>query len=311
MSRSRVQLWFSLFALVGAIAVLGWVRPRLARDHGRTRLTYDIYVLPSPRALVALSLGYRSALADLLFSHVLVESGLHIADRRRFQTVALYLRAINELDPKFATPYHFADTLITLQAGKPSLEDYRAARSILERGMAELPYDTQLWLTAGEFMAYLAAPHVEALAGQAVAREWRLEGARRLARTCEIIGSNEAIPYHCVTAARLFSEAGERQALQSFAERVLAVSDDPAIHEQIWASLARARDMTAVERMKQHRERLDRIQGEQMPGLSKDGFLLLGPSFSPTECFGERSQTARCATSFRDWHARLDAEQSG
>jgi len=300
-----------MVALVGALATVAWVRPRLAHDHGRARLTYDIYVLPSPRALVTLSLGYRSALADLLFSHVLVESGLHMADRRRFQTVALYLRAINELDPKFATPYHFADTLITLQAGKPSLSDYRAARAILERGMAELPYDTQLWLTSGEFMAYLAAPHVEALAGEAVAREWRLEGARRLARTCEIIGSNEAVPHHCVTAARLFSEAGERQALQSFAERVLAVSDDPAIHQQVWASLARARDLTAVERMKRHRERLDRVKLEQLPQLSKDGFLLIGPSFSPSECLGERSRTARCATSFRDWHARLDQEEGG
>src|ERR1700690_2993990 len=94
------------------------VRAGLARDFARARTKRDIYALPSPRQAVAFSLGYRSAMAELIFAHVLVESGLHIQEHRRFDTLGTYLETVVALDPQFSTPYRLADTLLTFQAAK-------------------------------------------------------------------------------------------------------------------------------------------------------------------------------------------------
>src|ERR1039457_3859923 len=171
--------------LLGSV-LLHSVRGGLAHDFSRARVKRDIYALPSPRQAVAFSLGYRSAMAELIFAHLLVESGLHLQEHRRFDTLDAYLETVIALDPKFATPYHLADTLLTFQADPASLKDFKQARGILETGMRELPFDQELHLTAGQFLAYLAAPRIEEFAGKTEAEQWRIAGARALARSCEL-----------------------------------------------------------------------------------------------------------------------------
>ncbi len=81
-----------------------------------TKVQNDVFALPPPSQVVTISLGYRSALADMIFAHVLVSSGIHFQERRGFEFVGRYIEAINELDPKFEAPYRMADGLLTLQA---------------------------------------------------------------------------------------------------------------------------------------------------------------------------------------------------
>ncbi|WP_437539349.1 hypothetical protein WME79_23920 [Sorangium sp. So ce726] len=92
-------------ALSAAAAVaIGSVRAPAADLEQRVAETSDVYVLPPTDEVVRLSLGYRSALADLLWSHVLVSQGLHTMERRRFENLTLLLDAINALDPTFRDP---------------------------------------------------------------------------------------------------------------------------------------------------------------------------------------------------------------
>ena len=134
-----------LLTVVASACVVGWVRPRLLDQFGQLKQTSDTFALPSPDQSVVLSLGYRSALADLLFAHVLVSYGLHFQEKRRYEFVGEYLDVINALDPKFRTPYRIADTLLTLQPVAPRQRDYDKAREVLERGLRALPHDTELW----------------------------------------------------------------------------------------------------------------------------------------------------------------------
>ncbi|MGE5787135.1 MAG: hypothetical protein ACM3ZE_21255, partial [Myxococcales bacterium] len=281
--------------------------PKLVRSFVRAKDAYDVYALPKPEHVVVMSLGYRSALADLLFAHVLVSSGLHLAEKRRFEAAASYLRTINELDPKFLTPYRFADTILTVQSAKPTLDDYVSARAILERGMSEFKFDMNLWLSAGQFMAYLAPPHVAKLAGPAAAEEWKLEGARRLARSCELVGKDEDAPHHCITAAHLLSQAGELEALTQFVQRVIAVNDDPEVQRLALASLTRAVGEEQERKLVARRRRYDELRAQGLAFLGRDRFLLVGPSFEPFHCLDTASQAeAFCATSFAEYHERMD-----
>lgn len=296
-----------LSLVAGASGGIASSRPRLIASFANAKDQYDVYALPKPEHVRLMSLGYRSALADLLFAQVLVSSGIHLAEKRRYESAASYLHTINELDPKFYSPYRYADTILTMQSVKPRLEDYVAARSILERGMQEFKSDMALWLSAGQFMAYLAPPHVAELAGQTVAEEWRREGARRLARSCELVGKDENAPHHCVTAAHLLSKSGELEALTQFVERVLAVNDDPEVQRLALASLARAMGEDEQRKLASRRQRYDHLRARNLYFVGKDRFLLIGPGFDAFACLDRHAaKSADCATSLAQYHERLD-----
>jgi hypothetical protein len=261
----------------------------------------DVYELPSPEQVVVMSLGYRSALADLLFAHVLVWHGIHFQERRRLEFAADYLDTVAALDPSFRETYYFGDTLITMQPVKPRREDYVRARQLLEKGLKARPLDTELWLSAGQYIAYVAAPWLPDEKEQA---EWRLAGARVLARACELVGSNENIPYNCIGAAGLFTKAGEREASIEFLERVLAVSDDETIRDRALAYLERALGERAEERLKERSNRLRDAWKADLPFISLTAELVLAPPFSPAACAGLGHRRADCATSWAAWRAR-------
>ena len=235
-ARSVGPTLVALACLSASALGIGFVRPRLAAAFHELKATSDVYALPSPDYAIVASLGWRSALADVIYANMLVSYGLHFQEKRRFEFAGNYLDTIVALDPKFRQPYMFSDTLLTVQPVVARKEDYLKARELLERGMQAFPTDGELWTAAGQFMAYLGPPR---LGDKKLEQEWRMEGARRLARACELLGSNEALPYHCITAAGLFSSAGNREAVRQFLERVLAVSDNDYIRTLAFGYLER------------------------------------------------------------------------
>src|SRR5437868_6988860 len=144
-----MHAWRANIVAVALIAIaaltVNRLRPPLNTAFLGSKISNDVYTLPPTGQLTALSLGYRSALADLVFAHVLVSSGIHFQEKRAFEFASQYIDAVNALDPKFELPYRMADGLITLQAKPVSVEAYRQARRILERGMAEFPYSQAMW----------------------------------------------------------------------------------------------------------------------------------------------------------------------
>ena len=294
-----------LALLLCALSMLGIasVRWRLNGQFLAATQTSDDYLLPPTNQTVTASLGYRSALADLIYAHVLVSYGIHFQEKHNFEFVGAYLDTVNALDPKFRDPYRFGDTLLTIQPNPVGDAGYAKARQILERGLRELPYDTELWSSAGQFMAYIAAPR---FADKAQAAAWRLEGARKLARACELVGNNENVPYHCINAATLLSEAGEQAALNKFLNRFLLVNDDPAVRSMAIAALRRSapQDEHGLD------ERVARLQaawGKDLPFITRSALFVLGPATNSAACAGlTRSDNVACASSWRDWTERQD-----
>lgn len=299
---ARAAAWLVLAVCASAIAFL---RPLLVADYQEIKRRHDVYLLPPPDVTVAMSLGYRSALADMIFAHVLVAYGQHFIEKRRFEFVADYLDTILTLDPKFREPVRLTDTLLILQPEPARLQDYRAARRLLDRGLSSFPNDSELWLIAGQFMAYLAANYVP----EAEQEQWRFEGAKKLARSCELVGSNENIPHHCIVAARLFDEAGQAGLAKSFLERVLAVSDNPEIQDIASGYLGRVVGAAERERIEERGRRLRAQWSRDLTFVSRDAWFLLGPKFDPARCAGQASpRDQACATSFRAWGEGLESD---
>jgi hypothetical protein len=292
-SRPVAQAILPITLIAFAVVALYPLRVELNSKFALTTVKHDVYPLPPPQQTVALSLGYRAALADVIFAHVLVSYGLHFQEKRRFEFVGNYLDAISELDPTFEQPYRLADTLLTLQVRSVGPENYRKARSILERGMKQFPFDSTLWDSAGQFLAYLGPGGLEDPAEQ---DEWRLAGARALAHAGEVVGDDETVPYHCITAAGLLTSAGARSATSQFLERVLTVNDDPTIRELAAGAL----DSEARDRVEERYQRFQHAWISDLPFITRGAYLSIGPTFDAAACAG---LAATCATSWREWGA--------
>ncbi len=298
----RSGLALSLLVLAGI--VISVVRPRVVEDFDSLRTKTDVYALPSPEQAIVASLGYRSALADLIFAHVLVSYGIHFEQKRLYEYAPEYLDTITALDPSFRDPYYLADTLIILQPVDPPKERYRRARTILERGLEAFPDDAELALVAGQFMAYLAYPHLPADEDK---KEWRIAGARVLAHACDMLGAGGNIPHHCVTAASLFSRAGEREATVRSLRRVLAISDNEEVRQKALAYLRRIESAQLAEDTQTRLRAMDEMRQNDLPLVDRAQFQLIAPATDPFECAGVRAaQNEGCASSFESIAASID-----
>jgi hypothetical protein len=261
-----------------------------------------MYALPAPKHVIALSLGYRAALADLIWANLLVSYGLHFQEKRSIEFVGNYLDTINALDPKFEPPYRFADTLLTLQPKPPPPENFEKAREILLRGMRELPTSAELHSTAGQFLAYIGPVR---LTDETQKAQWRLEGAQAMAHACELSDATSNIPYHCIVAAGILNKAGKRDAQIQMLTRVLTVNDDPNIQAMARAQLAQLKGEAVSDVAPRRNEYFTRAWKKDLSFLSKDAMLVLGPKADPAACSGLASvHQPDCVVTWRDWFAR-------
>ncbi|AGP37608.1 hypothetical protein [Sorangium cellulosum] len=292
---------------VAAVAI-GSVRAPAAALEKRVAETSDVYVLPPPDEVVTLSLGYRSALADLLWSHVLVSQGLHTMERRRFENLTLLLDAINALDPTFRDPYLFADALITFQTSTTPYAEVVKAREIMERGAQNRPLDGELWLALGQFVAFIAPASY--LTDPAEKARWRLDGARMLARAAELGGNDANISWQALGGAGILGRAGEREAQIRFLQRTLAVTDDEELKQKIRAQLDKLLGEQAAEAYRRRLDGFSEIWRRDLPFVSKTAILVLGPPRDPAYCAGgAHAGEPRCATTWRAWAERVDGER--
>lgn len=290
---------FSLLAGAAGVLLITLLRAPLFAENRRETSARDVYVLPPPEQVVVLSLGYRAAAADLIFGHVLVAAGTHVSEKRLFEFAGDYLNTVIELDPKFRAPYRYADGIITLQAVKVPDRMQHQARDILLRGTREFPYDQELWNSAGQYLAYLAPSW---LSDPKEAQEFREQGARLLARACELVGSNEAIPHNCITAAALFSNAGDNAATRSFLTRMLDVIDEPKLRAMAEGRLRQLDGEAAVLESRARLERFNRYRAADLPFVSRVELQSVGPRFDPAACAGRMAPPGdqQCSTSFRE-----------
>jgi len=168
--------------LAAGSATIAHVQPRLAAAAHDTGGRDELFLLPRPEALKALTLGWDAAAVDVLWATLLVEYGKHWSSRRDFDLVPRYADAILALEPTFAPLYHHIDTLLAYRPLHATEGDVRLARAYLERGTRERPDDAQLWATYAQFLAFVAPPFLHDAAERAA---FRKAGAEALARAAE------------------------------------------------------------------------------------------------------------------------------
>lgn len=289
-------------ALCGSVGAVALVRAPLAAQERKVKETSDVYALPGPEQVVRLSLGYRAALADYLWAHVLVSQGLHTQERRRFDNLLRFYDAINTLDPTFRTPYLFADALITFQSNETPHHEIVKAREIMELGVKNRPQDGEIYLVLGQFLSFISPSY---LTDPAEKEQWKMDGARYLARAAELGGDNANRSWQALGGASILKRAGERDAAIRFLQRTLAVTDDDELKQNIQAQLDKLMGEEMLEAYKHRQRGFTELWARDLPYVNKTTMLVLGPPPDAAYCAGgAHSAEARCATTWKAWSDR-------
>ena len=283
--------------LLVSMAIVGYAMPKAAASVHRVKATSDVFALPPPSALTAFSLGYRSALADVLYTSTLISYGTHGEEHRRFEFVGQYLDSIVALDPAFCQTYRYVDTFLMYQAvGSPGVDEVRHARKLLEQGLEMCPDDGRLWMSTGQFLAFIAPP---ILTDEEEKKDFLSLGARTLAKAAVLSGDEKA-QWQALAAAGIFTREGKREAAIAFLERALAVTDNEELKANALGKLAMLREETAADQRKRHINAFSEAWRQDKPFVSRTGMLVLGPSYDPSSCAGKDDATG-CANSWAGW----------
>jgi hypothetical protein len=280
-------------ALLCAIGI-SRVQPFLAHAIHKLKQRDDVVLLPPPERLPALTLGYKSAAADLLWVKLVLESGLHWQERRAFPEMPRYIDSIIAVEPDHPVLYQFVDTFLLLTPVPATDKEARLARQYMERGTRERPYDPDVWLHYGQYIAFLAPSFLK---DENEIEAWRRDGAFAILKAVEL-GADAGRSLGALTMLR---NAGETQAAIAHLRKAYALAND----EETRLSLMMKFKQLGASVMDNDvaKTTVDNEWRARYPFLSRGTTLLIGPYRSPTACAGPASWSLK--TCPRDWSGAI------
>lgn len=284
----------ALLAAAG-VAAIALVQPGLQRAAHDVRMGADVYLLPPPAELRAATLGYRAAGADVVWANVLVQYGIHVAEKRPFPDLPKYLDAVLALQPDYKPLYDYCDTLIVFRPPVGTADDARLARRYLERGLRERPFDHDIWLHYGQFVAFLGPSFLTSTSEK---DRWRKEGSEAILHAVDLGADAD----RAISAATILSKAGERSAGVAQLQRAYALTDDPETRRQLAQKLQMLEASAERDTIEKDMHFIEDRWREQFGFLTRGEYLIVGPPVDPLACAGLDAPRASCA---RAWEDRL------
>lgn len=215
--------------LVLVLSASGAVQLRAAAaTHLRGTRTYDPRsFVPDPETLPPLSLGYRRALADLLWMRALVYLGEEFEHRERAAAVFDHADAILALDPDFKATYWWIGVTGTYRVGEVSIEDYLRTLDYLRRAAERFPDDPEVRWDLGAMMVY-DQPRTLRQREPELSRRIELEGLDHV-EYAAVHGA--APPWVLYTATTKRQELGETQQALTRLREIVGLVDDPEVRQ--------------------------------------------------------------------------------
>lgn len=297
MKERRGPLVGAVLAMLLAAITVGTVRWRLAERVRVVKETSDIFPLPPAEQLPVLSLGYHAALADLIWAQTLVLQGLRLVEKRRFDHGSRYFDSIFALEPTYRRPFLLLDSILSFSSKGATEHEIREVRRLHELGMKNRPTDAQLFLQAGNFLAYIAP----SVLPESEHESWRLAGGKLLVKAAELSAGQTNVQIGALAGAGLLNRAGEREAAILFLERTYEITEDPEVREEILRQLGGLRGQAAAERAQASAKRFDVAWRGEFPFISRAQMLLVGPSTDTYGCVGGQRATPSCARDWKTW----------
>lgn len=294
----------AVLLLLGALGALGIASTQapLANAVHDVKQREDVVLVPHPRELKLLTLGYDAAMTDYLWGKLLVEYGTHVSEKRGFD-VARYIDAVLTLEPDYRPMYKFVDTLLVYRPPQGTEADLRLARKYLEQGIAVRPYDHNVWMHYGQFVAFMAPTFIKDAKELA---EWRETGAKAIARAVELGADAD----RTMSASSILSAYGNSDANIKHLRKAYALTDDDETKRWILAKLAQLEGAAEREDAEAAQKQFDTQRSKRAPFLKLSEFRVLGPFADPFACSGlEGTLRSECANTWAEAHFRRQRER--
>lgn len=233
-------------AVLGALA-LGLVA-HLA--HGRTLARQqevppelDVLYVPPPGQLVPMAVGYREALADLVWVRALIYSGSQLGSAQ-VDAVGRYVDAITGLSPRFKRAYLWGG-ITAVYGGQTNVtrEMVDRAMAIYRAGIREFPESHELLYPFG-MLLLTQVPSTPGYSGEE--RKAMREEGIELIRRAAAFGADPLVRQY---AATLVSEQGDQALTIQFLESQLAQAEDEDHRRMLRTKLSRLIGADATRRI--------------------------------------------------------------
>jgi hypothetical protein len=228
---------------------------------------------PTERSAPFLSLGYREAMADVVYVRAMAYfggEGTTSAGLRR------QIQAIAALDPQFEEPMSWGSLAMQSLTMAPTQDDYLAVAQILEAAMVRFPDNYRLPLRAGEIYALRLTS-----GDPAQVRRWKERGHALLARAVRL---PEAPPNLGTFVAHLGTQLGQReQAIRDLRELILYTTDLKA-RDRLVKKLATLTEVDAASlafELDREAARFKTAWDRDRPELPASMYVLAGPPIAP------------------------------
>jgi tetratricopeptide (TPR) repeat protein len=263
-----------LGAAVLLLALAAGIRStRLAAftQHHESQRYEDAYYLPPSEWLPLMSLGYRSAAADLLWCRTLIYIGEQFMRRGMQRHATAYADAIITLDPAFKAPYSWPATVALYRPGKFVLKDVLDAAEYTRRAVKRWPDDGELAWDLGSVLRFEVLPHVK---DPALQEKLEREAADLLSRAA-VLGAGP--PWLALNSSQLLAKLGKKEQAIRHLEEVYGTVQDPDAKAQIAEQLAALRSQTYSEAVRAANEQFAVERRRSFPYLSPTAFFVVGP----------------------------------
>jgi hypothetical protein len=256
-----------LLAAIGA----GVLRARVM-DHALASRRYeDVYYVPPPQWLPVVSLGWREALADVLWMRALVYFGDEVIAQGALAHVFDYTDAMLVLDPDFRAVYHWIGTAGIYRPQEPSPADVRRAIDVMRRGIDRFPDDGELAWTLGASLAFELPPLLD---DERERDEARSEGADYLALAARLGAAPE---WAALANASILDRVGRTDAAVRHLEEMYASVQDEDVRAQIAEAIAAMRSQMEAEAFVEATRAEEEARAGELPYLDEDLYFLVGP----------------------------------
>ena len=230
---SRLKLFSFCAALVGLLPFLLGQQVETRCQRWFLETDESLYGLPAAPWMVPLSLGYREALAGLVWTRVVVYYGEQAEKRGQGEHLEQYISAVTTLDPYFRRAYLWG-SMAAIYAGTIIHEaDVRLSIDILERGLRFFPDDGEMYFQLG-FQRYV---ELRPFVSREQATELRRQAADDFC-TAALLGGGPA--FSALLCARVANDAGLEPLGQERLVQSLLFLEDENIRRRIRSRLNNA-----------------------------------------------------------------------
>ena len=246
-------LLLTVLAVVSAAAVH---KGAVGSDKSSGELTSSVPLeyLPSKEAATFLSLGQRSALADLFWVRAVLYFHNEVTKYKQFEWLEQYIDIVTELDPRFVDIYRWGNAVLVFSRAKVTYESIVQSNRVIDMGLEAFPNNRELAASGlANCSAYVRDPSPEEKVALDACKDKYVEiGAHQekaalfmvLLYTQKVAEENDALL--CETVAQLYKAQGDEIIRKQLENRLKtgvcgstaleSLVKDRGLFEEFWTS---------------------------------------------------------------------------